>query len=75
MDNTVKNKVNQTIYRRYPEVKDIKPAIKKINGKDRDTYLFVYKRKIKSSPDNEVLKIIRVTTDQNGKILKVSVSK
>jgi hypothetical protein len=73
--------VNKEIYRRFPAVRDKKPKVKlqqPSNARSirkEPTYLLTYHSKVKLSDNKSLPYWVRVVTNSNGKILKISTSR
>jgi hypothetical protein len=72
MDAECKKKVEQLIYKKYPEVAGSRPTI---SERPNQQYLFVFTGKGKTADGKLITHSIRVVTNDNGKIIKTSTSK
>ena len=75
MDSLAKKKIdliNQKIYNDYPDYKNVGP--RKTVQSDGKTAL-TYEKKEKTADGTDIKLLLRVTVDNEGKILKVSGSK
>jgi hypothetical protein len=73
--------VCQEVYRRYPEVRDIKPSIKANDNKTnkgltaQTTYILTFTNSNVSDRKKSPVSVwVRVVVDQQGKIIKISSS-
>ena len=72
MDSDVINKVNKEVYKRHPQMAGTSPKVSQQTG---DRYLLLYMRALEISAGRKMEQIIRVTADQQGNVLRMSVSK
>ena len=72
MDKKALNQVCKNIYSRFPPLKDVQPKVSK-QGEDRFLLIFSGSGK---SPDGKTIKqTVRVVANNDGKILKTSMSR
>ena len=80
MDQEIIESINRKIYRQFPEVKGTHPKVQK-QGKTSNvstassTYLLVYSSKVTISGNRSMPRVIRVTVNESGTVLKISTSK
>ncbi len=72
MDSDAINKVNKEVYKRHPQMAGTSPKVSQQTG---DRYLLLYTRALEISAGRKMEQIIRVTADQQGNVLRMSVSK
>lgn len=78
-DNYLKS-ISSRISRQFPEVSTSNPKIRRQSGKEAKTsseksiYLITYRGKVKTADGKSINRIVRVTADDHGKILKISTS-
>ncbi len=70
LDHSAVEKINQRVYREYPEMRGAHPSI----SGEGDRFTLVYKGTV-STPAGPMSRVVRVTADANGKILRLSTSK
>jgi hypothetical protein len=81
MDEKLLRSITSQIYRRFPEVEgasprvSLQPSIQAKSGSSGISYLITYRRQVKSSSGKSISRIVRVTADSYGKILKVTTSR
>jgi hypothetical protein len=70
--------VSNQIYRKFPEVKGNHPHVQKqrsTGGKKADIYLLKYEASVSGANGQKIRRTVRVTVDENGKILRTSTSR
>jgi len=75
--------IAQQVYRQFPEVKGIQPAVQnqpaaktsKAPGPQAGHFLLTFKGKGQGPGGQSIVRIIRVVADERGKVLKISTSK
>ena len=72
MDAETRKKVEQQIYRKFPEVSGAKATV---STRPNDQYLFVFTGKAKLADGKSITHTIRVVTNEQGKILKTTTSR
>jgi hypothetical protein len=77
MENSTVQKVNQEIYRRYPEFSGVRPDIQSIGsaGGEKSGYLLTYKVQGVAANDRKITRFLRVSVSAQGNIVKVSTSR
>jgi hypothetical protein len=70
IENSTFEKINQQVYREYPEMRGARPSV--TQGEKRCT--LVYKGKVQT-PAGILPRVVRVVTDENGRIVRISTSK
>lgn len=77
MENNAVQKVNQEIYRRYPEFSGVRPDVQSAgsSGVDKSDYLLTYKVQAVTANDRKITRILRVSVSAKGNIVKVSTSR
>jgi len=70
-------KVSRKVSKQFPEMKSVRPSVRSQssskNGNQR--YTLTYKGKAALPGGREISRIVRVVTDENGKVFKMSTSK
>lgn len=80
MNRDVMQSVNLEVYRRFPEMKGIRPkvqqrqAAKALPENLPKTYLLTYQT-LPASPAPSLHRTVRVVVDEQGKIIKISTSR
>jgi hypothetical protein len=71
--------ISSKISRQFPEVAKSKPKVQRQSGqKSRSsttTYLITYRGKAKTADGKSINRIVRVTADDGGKIIKITTSR
>jgi hypothetical protein len=77
MDNEIVANINRQVARRFPELRGVRPAIgshaDKGNGAAR--YVLTYRTQISLPGNRSMTRIVHVTVDEKGRILRMSTSK
>lgn len=80
MDRVMMQKINNEVYRRFPEMKGTQPKIqprqsaKTLPETGKPTFVFTYQT-VTASPVPSLHRRVRVVVDEQGKILKISTSR
>jgi hypothetical protein len=72
MDESVKSRVCSTIYRQYPEVRGANPSVTSLPA---DKYQLIFHGKAQTADGKTIARIVRVTVDANGRVLKMTTSR
>lgn len=67
--------ISEEVYRKYPDLKGVKPKITPREGDQSSDTLLVYQKKVSGPGGKSINRIVRAVADQNGKIKKISTSK
>jgi len=70
IDSSTLEKINQRVYREYPEMRGSRPSVAP-SGKG---YTLVYKATAQT-PAGPMARVVRVVTDERGKVARLSTSK
>ena len=70
LENTAVEKINQRVYREYPEMRGTRPSV--VSGEKRCT--LVYKTRVQT-PAGTMTRVVRVVADEHGRIVRISTSK
>jgi hypothetical protein len=77
-DKSVKS-ISSKISHQFPEVAGSQPKIRRQSNKNakssNPTYLLTYRGKGKTADGKSITRIVRVTADDTGKIIKVTTSR
>lgn len=65
------SKVQGYIYRRFPEMKGVQPKVSPSRGR----YIYTFKKKLPVAGGGDLLQVVRVVADEDGEVIKVSVSR
>jgi len=72
MDSNTKNAVCASVYRQFPELKGAAPQVKALPA---DKYQLIFHGKAKTVDGKTLPRTVRVVSDENGKILKLTTSR
>jgi hypothetical protein len=81
MDAKLLKSITTQIYRRFPEVSGSQPKVspqstpQAKSGSSEITYLITYRGQVKSPDGKTIPRIVRVTANSKGQVLKVSTSR
>jgi hypothetical protein len=80
LSNSQIDKIARQVYRQFPEIQDVRPAVQsqpvpKTPGAPQNRYLLTFKGHRPGPGGQTLLRIVRVVTDEQGKVLKVSTSR
>jgi hypothetical protein len=80
MDQQILSSLSKEIYRRYPEFRGIKPKLQLQQGsnlpvKIKPTYLVTFHKNEQITPTRKIARWVRVITDDQGQILKITTSR
>jgi len=79
MDDRQLNSITSQVSRKFPEVANAKPQVKRQSGENSKsspaTYLITYRGKSKTADGKSITRIVRVTATDSGKILKMTTSR
>ena len=70
IDNGCVEKINQRVYREYPEMRGTRPSV----SQDGDRCTLVYKARVQT-PAGPMARVVRVAADLSGRVVKISTSK
>lgn len=71
MDSSALDRVCQSVYRQFPELRGARPSVKQ-NGSH---YLIVFSGHAKTADGKNLTRTVRVTASETGSILKLSTSR
>ena len=72
MDARTKNAVCASVYRQFPELKGASLQVKALPA---DKFQLIFHGKAKTEDGKTLLRTVRVVSDENGKILKLTTSR
>jgi hypothetical protein len=79
MDDRQLQSISSKVSRQFPEVAGARPQVKRqSSSKSKSspvTYLITYRGKSKTADGKSITRIVRVTANDTGKILKMSTSR
>lgn len=78
VDEKLIQSVNREVFRRFPELKGYKPKARAYRGgknQPYDGYIFLYSTAAEVLPGKQLVMQVRVLTDRQGKIVRVTTSR
>lgn len=72
MDTRTKNTVCASVYRQFPELKGASPQVKALPA---DKFQLIFHGNAKTEDGKTLSRTVRVVSDENGKILKLTTSR
>jgi hypothetical protein len=72
MDSGAKNRVCSSVYLQFPEVRGANPSVSSLPG---DKYQLIFRGKAKAADGKIIPRTVRVTANEEGKILKLTTSR
>lgn len=81
MDEKLLRSITSQIYRQFPEIEgatpkvSLQPSYQAKSSSSSASFLITYRRSVKSSSGKSISRIVRVTADSHGRILKVTTSR
>ncbi|NIM92634.1 MAG: hypothetical protein GTO18_02825 [Anaerolineales bacterium] len=75
MDSSAVDKISRKVSKQFPEMKGVRPTVRRENGKGEPSYVLTYKGKIELPGGRKMNRIVRVVANENGKVLRMSTSK
>ena len=72
LEKSVLDKVNERVYRKFPEVKGKRP---KIQARPNDQTLLVYQGVVELGSGMKMNRTVRAVIDKNGKVVKITTSR
>ena len=70
VDNSAVEKINQRVYREYPEMRGTRPSV----SQGENPCTLVYKASV-HTPAGPMARVVRVVADEHGRVVRVSTSK
>jgi hypothetical protein len=78
--------IARQVYRQYPELQGERPSVQRQSGAaeaksgrpataGKDRYVVTFKGSRRTADGRTILRIVRATTDERGRVLKISTSK
>jgi hypothetical protein len=72
MDSSAINHVCQSVYRQFPELRGVHPAV---HAQPGEKFLLTFNGKVHTPDGKSMTRTVRVTADGRGSILKLSTSR
>jgi hypothetical protein len=70
-----KDKVQKYIEAHFPDMAPVRPRVTTSNHGGKRTHRFTYRKALRSADEGTFQQVVHLTTDEDGKVLKVSVSR
>lgn len=67
--------ISSKVSRQFPEIAKSKPRVHRQSKSSPSTFLITYRGKTKTADGKSINRIVRVTADDKGKIIKISTSR
>jgi len=71
MEKAVLNKINRSVYKRFPEMEGVKPKKRKLGESVRLTYT----AEVLTEDGKKLKRVVQVVATEQGKILKITTSR
>lgn len=75
MDQDAIERVTREVVRTYPEMRGVKPSVRREPRASQELYLLTYKGKVALPGGRQLSRIVRVTSDARGRIVRISTSR
>jgi hypothetical protein len=79
MDEKQLQAITSQVARKFPEVAGVRPQVKRQSSQNSKsspaTYLITYRGKSKTADGKSITRIVRVTANESGTIIKMSTSR
>lgn len=70
-----RDKVRKHVADHFPELREVTPKVKSTNQGGKTTHRFTFSKALRTAKGGDFQQIVHVTTDEEGRVLKVTVSK
>jgi hypothetical protein len=67
--------VQKYIEAHFPEMASVRPRVTTSNHGNKRTHRFTYRKALRPTNEGAFQQVVHLTTDEDGKVLKVSVSR
>lgn len=68
-------KVRKHVADQFPEMSGVRPTVKSSNHGGKTTHRFTFRKALHTAKGGDFQQIVHVTADEEGRVLKVSVSR
>lgn len=75
MDREAVERVTREVARTYPEMRDVKPTVRRETQAAQELYQLTYKAKVTVPGGKQMSRIVRVSADGRGRIVRISTSR
>ncbi|MDH4207597.1 MAG: hypothetical protein OEV76_01845 [Anaerolineae bacterium] len=69
------DKVRKHVADHFPEMSEVRPKVKSANHDGKTTHRFTFRKALRTAKGGDFQQIVHVTTDEEGRVLKVTVSR
>lgn len=71
MESSAIDRVCQSVYRQFPELKGVRPSVRQSEA----NFLLIFSGKVKTADGKTLPRTVRVTANEKGNVLKLSTSR
>ena len=71
MESSAIDRVCQSVYRQFPELKGVRPSVRQSEA----NFLLIFSGKVKTADEKTLPRTVRVTANEKGNVLKLSTSR
>ena len=75
MEREAVERVSREVVRTYPEMRDVKPSIRREAQTAQELYVLTFKGKVALPGGRQLNRIVRATADGRGRIVRLSSSR
>ncbi|MBN2555959.1 MAG: hypothetical protein JXA97_08480 [Anaerolineales bacterium] len=77
MEKAMIEKISHKVSRQFPEMSGVQPSVRRSNqsSSDDDNYILTYKGTASLPGGHSMRRIVRVTADERGHVIRMSTSK
>jgi len=75
MDRDAIARVTREVVRTYPEMDGVSPTVRRETQAPQEQYVLTYKGKVSLPGGRQMNRIVRVTADPRGRIVRISTSR
>jgi hypothetical protein len=76
MDSKIIQKISSRVFRQFPEVAGTTPKLRALTSTQSSPgYVLTYQAKVSAATGKSLSRFVRVTVDENGKIIKITTSR
>jgi hypothetical protein len=75
MDRDLLQKINRKVVSRFPEMRGVKPSVKREQTRSGLCFRLTYKGKVELPGGRSMKRVTHVLADERGKVLRMSTSK
>jgi hypothetical protein len=68
-------RVSREVVRTYPEMRDVKPSVRREAQAAQELYVLTFKGKVALPGGKQLSRIVRATADGRGRIVRLSTSR